>query len=599
MPLGLPQGVVESVSKIMGGSATQVRRMRASSPLWQLQRAQSDEQVLVSSQRLFEIAARARRPISDRWPEWYDWARGNHWPAGRPRWKSKAVANYIFSSLFSKTALLTDSRPIVKALPRRERDRNITEGYINPMLEWGWEYGSMDSKFMETMAGMLLFGTFFWHVYWDPTLDDGEGMAATEMLDPAYVYPDGGSIDIPGCEFLCIGKPMSLERLARLYPDGDKVEPEEIAPRYFTARDQAGIFAGPHQPIARKGRIGLAKLIGRSGGRETSEAEPDIDIHRALAVEVILKRNEPREVELQDGRTVELQYPRGRHIVFANGRLLEDTEWDLPFFNVVRFRDYMWPLEFWGGGEVEQQRDIQFEMNMQRALISDHFKHFSNGQIIMDKGAVELGLLTNRPGAVIQKKRGYEYKREGGVPLPAGMIQYLSQQQFDFENISGNTDANQGRVPDRISSGKAIEMVAEAAQNRTRLTEREAKESLEDWADMWIGVCAERMDRARTIRIIDPDNQPVFRKITPKMLRRKMDFEAAVGSQILKGRQRLSVTDAAVLFQLGAIDEEALLQVTDFPEARSVHQRVMRRKEMERAFLAANPQLQVVEGGRR
>ena len=599
--LDVPRAIVEGFPGFTKpASVSQAKEARKRSPLYQVRNAQTDQGVVEAAKRLFALSVSAREPLGQRWTEQYDWARGNTWPQNRPKWRSRANANYIFVNIFSKTALITDSRPIVKALARRSNDRVLVDQYINPMLRWMWEVNDMDELFTEAIAGSLIFGTYFLKTYWDPSAFGGEGMAMTDGVDPSFIWPDPGGTRVGNVEYIYHAQPMALEAIERLWgSEANRVEPEDVALDYYSARERSSLFAAEKGRIDRKPTIG--RVIASIMGPKKEAMEPGADIDRALVVELFLKQNNVRRIEVGDD-IIEIHYPKGRHIVFANNVLLADQEHDQDIFPFIRFRDYMWPGEFWGGGEVEQLKDIQREMNIHRARLADHFNYFANGQIVMDKGAVEERLITNRPAVVIQKKRGHEYKREQGVPVSQGSYEYVASMQHDFDSVSGTQEISRGREPVQIRSGKAIEMVQKAAENRTRLTEREAKSSLENWAHQSVSQVAENMKKSRVIRVTgDHGQDPEFRRITPPMMQRKLDYEASIGSQLTKGKNRIDVREALMMFEAGLIDDQAVLEGVDFPEHRAVMERVreIRRKQqlMGPAPGGTPPELGLVQGG--
>ena len=586
------------VGPIRKGPAEKTRR--SSGCLRALKTAKSDEQVLASAHELFQIAFRARESLSKEWARQYNWAKGLQWEdERRPSWRSRAKSNYLFANLFSKTALVTDSRPLLRASPRMPADLAVVQKVINPTLSYLWDRNMMDTEFMEIMAGTLTIGSWFAIPYWDPSADNGLGEVATAATPAWFVWPDPAATKIngPGSgEFLFHVEPRSLEEISRLWPArASRVEPESIPYDFFSSPHLAR-FADP-RIVNRKGVIGIVNQALQGLLPRRDPVEGDYDIDRALVFELWVKDDtvEEREVRTEDGvkKTIQAKYPEGRHIVFCGNQILSDgrSPMDSGKFPLVRFKDYLWPGQFWGGGEMEQTMDIQLELNLQRARISDHMNYFTNGQWVIDKGAdIETGTISNRPGQILWKRAGHEARRETGLPLPQGMIDYLRILQLDMENVGGFNDVNQGRVPDRISSGLAIQEVKEAAQNRIRLTERLAKESLEELAEHWIEIAATYYEIPRRVRVDNLYGEPTFVRVSSSQLKRGYDYEATVGSQLLKGQRSFTVPEAIALYDRGAIDQEALLEVTDFPQRKDVQSRMRGKKEQLIHLVKSDPE---------
>lgn len=595
IPIAEPAGP-EAPSRDRAGE-----RRRTRGPLYELKNTSDPEKMVFHARRLFAIASRARDALTDQWSRYYDWARGYQWDEAvrRPSWRSKAQSNYIFANIAAKTSLVTDARPNLRALPRTEKQIELLKE-INAQLGYLWELQGMDAKHMETMAGTLILGTYFQKPYWDPSLKDGLGEVATCLRDPAFIFPDPGAVTVNGegsGEFIFDVQPMSLEQIGRLWPEkAHLVRAETIPYDFFTRRN---IRRWYQTPVDRKPNILrsipiVGGMFGAGANRRTEIDDQGVDIERALVFELCLKDDRVREVEVEDEdedgnkkKKIQAVYPYGRHIVYAGDVLLTDPEEELPEmyegrFPLVRYRDYLWPDEFWGGGEVEQTLEIQREMNYQRARISDHMNYFTNGQWVASKrSGLTVDTITNRPNSVVFVNDIGQIRRETGLPLPSGMTDYLRLLQRDHENISGDPGlVSQGRLPERVVSGKAIDEVQEAQQNRIRLTERLAKESLKELADFWIAISAAHYDETRSARIIgESANDISFLKIGKKALQSKFDYDAAVGSQLLKGQKRLSVSDALALHAKGLIDEVAALEAIDFPQAQAVLARIQGRKE--------------------
>lgn len=575
-------------------SAKQAKEARKRGPLFQLKNTADERELVQYGRQLFAIAFQHRQGKTQEWSEWYAWARGQQWrESRRPSWRSRAQSNYIFSNLFSKAALSTDSRPRLVALPREQRDIKLVRTRINPFLRYVWERSEMDEGYMETMAAALLFGTAFVKPYFDPSLMEGLGDICNEWVDPSFIWPDPGACHEQDGEFMFQVQPLSLDRIARLWPDrAHLVQPEDVPYDFFTAADR--LRAGSWQtPVNRKPDLRNLPIIGPMFGKKDA-ADRLVDIDRALVFELWLKddkvnrveRIDPRDPEGERLERYEAVYPKGRHIVWAGNVLLTPMdEQESPYENglwpYVRFRDYLWPNEYWGGGEVEQTKDIQQEMNMMRSRIADHFQTFANGKWIADIGSVaDEEVFSNNPQQIIWKRPGSDVRRETGLPLPQGNIDYLAFLQRDMENIGGNTDVNQGRVPERVSSGLAIQEVKEAAQNRVRLTERLARASLKRLAYMWVTLAAQHYSEERIIRVSGEEgDQDRFINVRAKDLKRGFDYEAQVGSEILKGMARLTVNEALSMFEAGIFDEEAVLDTVDVPDKRGILSRIKGRKE--------------------
>jgi hypothetical protein len=587
-------------ARVGNQTGKETKQHRDSSPLRQLVLADPEDQdrIVQWSDQLFDLTYRARQPYQDAWSDFYDWARGNQWDPRRPPWRSHFKSNYIFAAVMSRTAVLTDSRPIIRARPRTEKDLEVVQEEVNPLLEFLWETQRMDASFAEAVAGAVILGTYYLKPYWDPTLAQGKGDAATSIVDPSTVWNDGGALAVngpDGGEFIFHVEPRSLEWIERMFPErGHEVEPEDI-PMDFFGGARTYRRALNRIPVDEKPWIRNLPIIGPLFGRRGQQADQmaDSDIPRALVFELWVRDG---KVDGSDEDGYSERYPRGRRICYANRVLLtpDKESQQSPYpdarFPFVRMRNYVWPGEYFGGSDVEQTMPIQQEMNLARARISDHMANFTNGKWVIQKGSgIDTNTLSNSPTQIIEPRRMEMVKRLDGLPLPEGQIAFLTVCQRDFENVGAYQESTQGRVPERIQSGLAIQELKEAAFSRVRLTERGIKESLEEWADLSLGLVRHYYDGKRVVSVTDQKGASAFITIEPGRIPERLDFEATVGSQILRGQQKISNNDAIQLFQAGLIDQQAALEAIDFPEAKSLVARTDNAKATIMNLVKADP----------
>lgn len=587
----LPEIVKENGSQ--GGPTRDQRRRDA---LFRLKTAPTASERIRASQELLLISQRHKAPTSDRWSMFWDWLRGNQWDMRRPGWRSSASPNYLFANYLSQVAQITASRPKIEARAKDERFVDAAKEVATPLTEHIWEFNDMDRKFRTAVAGAKAIGTWFFKPYWDQSRLRGLGEVWTDTVDASFVFPDHGHADLQEGEYVIHAEPKSLARIQRLYPEkGGEVEPQDIAREFFSAQSRSSMFSGSHFPVDRKSRMAsITGTIGRLFASKQEGPSPIIDIDRALVIEVWYKH----DVKDEDGNWS----PRIGRVVSAGDVELDqqDIVYDHGMFPFVKLINYEWADDPWGGGEVEQGLPIQKSMNTQRARIEDHMNYFTNAIWIADDGSVEIKRFSNQPGTIIWKQPGSDVRRETGLPLPQGMIEYLGVLQRDFEVVAAFQEATQGRIPARIQSGAAIEALQEAGSMRAGISEDNARGALAQLGGMWFGLAKQFYDTPRIIEISGSEEQsPEFKKLSPKDLRGEYVFEATVGTKLLRGRQRYNVPDALALLKNGTIDDEAALSVIDFPERKSVLQRIGRagkREELMRRFQDQNESTTLVTG---
>jgi hypothetical protein len=553
---------------------------------------EDDEAIVRAGHNLFEVAQRARRPLTDAWAEYYDWARGNQWDGRRPMWRSHAKSNYLFASTFSRASVLTDSRPMLRARARKRTEWKVVQGVVNPLLAYLWEIQNMDSIHMEGVTGGCLFGTYFYKPYWDPTRWDGRGDISTSLVDCRYIFPDPGALAVNGPdsgEFMFHVEPRSIEWTERAFPHlAGKITPDTI-PYDFYSTNRAPSRYGQRTPVDQKPWPRGLPIFGPGAKNRGDQGTVMDDIPRVLVYELWIKDDAVDERPEADnpGDQYAERYPTGRRIVWVGGQLATpdresqrspypDARW--PFVKVV---NYVWPGEYWGGSDIEQAAPVQLERNLAMARIADHMQNFTNGKWVVTKDSgVDTQTLSNSPTQVIQPRRLDQVKRIDGLPLPDGMISYVNILTKDFQTISAYQEVQEGRVPDRIQSGLAIQEVKEAAQTRARITERYIKGALEELCDHWMVLVKKHYPRNRIIRVAEEGSEvPSFIRIKPDEIPMRLDYEVTVGTQLLRGQSKLSTNDSIELYNAGLIDQQAALELIDVPEHKAILQRTNNAKQ--------------------
>ena len=518
------------------------------------------------------------RPLNEKMREMDQIYRGLQWKGHVPEHKSKPVMNFTFSLIESVIPRITDNRPEVQVLPRSNRTGKRLAEMLANTQEYLWDVNKMHKLMPSAVRMVLKYGTVIFKAIWDEYFHDGElGDVRYSLVHPMNFYPDPRAADVDQMEYCFVQVPKPIEYFIRRWPekgslvtpDSDWVDSEQI--------DGSGDSSGEQ---------------------------------RATLMEYWF-RNE-------DGQLCCMYYS-GHVVLQIIGGQYDET--NSPIYKHNRFPfakmvDYEADKEFWGIGEIEIIILLQRLINNFEAQIIDNTRLMSNAQWVVNKvlsGMKEedAWIFDNRPGEAIFTHNG-GVDRLIGAPIPAHIPEHMERLIFSMEQILGIHDVVQGRRPVGVRAASAIIALQESANVRVREKSRNMEQTLQEIADQANWLVLEHYEEPRHMRVagmntpvtlnirealeksmmdmimedptiamdlgIDLENPEAMAPEDMEMLMQNVpfptfDLRVSAGPSIPYS-QALRYEQAKEFYQLGIIDRQAVLEVSDFPNRQEILARI-------------------------
>lgn len=516
---------------------------------------------------LYAEGSAHRATASKTWDNAIKVIRGNTWPDRRPKYKVNAVMNFLSQIVERKAALLTDSRPTISITSRKAKDDPLCD-LLQKTIEGILEEKNFEQKVTEFVMLEEYFGFALFNTCFDQNLDYGKGDIDLVVIDPRCFIFDPfvtRSWNLQHGEYCCLETVRPTELLCETY----KARRDDI---------KADISTGTTRPDSLVHKL-----------RQLFQFDKDFPNQKTS----VIPRSIVRDWWVRDRTTrigENLRYPNWRHILIAGGVPVEDgtnpyIDGNLPFdgmewgFNVD---------SAYGTNEIDQLETPQIMFNKVLASILENAILMGNGIWVGDRDALsEEGWkkLSNEPGSHVRVRPGKTIRRDTPPSLPSYIMQAAEMMVSGIEKLSGITEVTEGRRPGQVTSGVAIESLAIMAQTTIRLKARQIEGLIQRMGQKLIPRIFAYYTSDRVFNLIGEKGgfqQYVFEreKIRKVIKERGMSafqdyqFRVVPASSLAMTKWQKGLV-ATQLFQMGAIDQEALLESMEFAGREQILERMM------------------------
>ncbi|MEM7827795.1 MAG: hypothetical protein QW561_00490 [Candidatus Aenigmatarchaeota archaeon] len=530
--------------------------------------------------KIYEEASVAQRDKRDKYEQYTNYYKGLIWPKGRPAHKVNIVINYLKEVITRKVAMMTDVVPSIDVLPSDERLFGAAE-VLKKVIIALWEEYSWSDTMQELLFYDQLYGSAFTNTCWSQEADWGMGDIAIVVGDPRFYLVDPFVMranQIHEAEYIIYEyfKPTSLLRMN--YPD----RADEIKPTLEVADEKKGFIWN------------LMRVL-----RLRTEAAFKPAIERSLVKEYWIK---DRETKDENGK---LLYPTGRFIKRVGDVILDDEPnpyWDGRF--PIDMMDWQFdPDSPFGISEVEDLSPPYRYLNHMLALVIENallsVSSIWTGDIdSLPPGELEK-LLSNKPMQFIGHRPGKPIVRQAPPPLPAHQIQSLDFLKGAIDELSGMAEIVRGKRGGVVSA-QAIESLALLSQSLIRYQAKRLETMLSRIGQKLIARILQFYTEDRIFYLIGEDEkyyqfkyyrddiiaplkevyQNDLSRIPPedvpsylaKRAFKDFQFKIIAGSSLALTKVQ-KATLAMTLFRLGIIDDEAVLDILEFPNKKAILER--------------------------
>lgn len=458
-------------------------------------------------------------------------------------WEVRLVANRIMPAIRTELAKVTKSKPVIEVVPATNEEEDIqTAKAATKLIDYLWRKINMRDKVFKLSMWFLTCGTGYLKTYWNPDIGDVIDEEGTKLGDVAIdvVSPFDMVFDKTAQEWSqvrwCIEtKLRNTSYVKERY--GVDVEPEDNLV-------STNVFEGM-----------LANLNGFQNDSPMTKVKDGVRV------------KEYWEIPSSD-------YPKGRHITTAGGKLLqyEDNPYGrLPYFC---FTHISVPGKVHGRSVIEDMIPLNREYNKTRSQRIENKDKTINPRILVPSNCL-LSEPTDAPGELL------EYQSSVGKPEwiyppsePSYMQAELEMLIQDMNDVSGIHEVSQGQNPPGVKSGVAIAYLQEQDDTKLGPTIHTIENNLEKWATFVLELVEQYYDEPRLIKVVGKNNQIEVIEFKGADIKGNRDVIVVAGSalpQSKAARQEfiLNLVDRKIL-----TDPQVILKLLEFGSIEEVYEEV-------------------------
>lgn len=381
--------------------------------------------------------------------------------ADKPRYRVRLVSNQILVGCMSMLAKFTKTKPVMHCTPGTGSDRDLKAAQMcERLLEYWWQDFQLDHHLQEALLWSMIAGQGYWEIKWDPHANK----AITFLLDPN-------------------GKPVVDQTLADMFRaqlNQQGVQPQErtmyLGDICVDVVSPFDIFLDPTVDVFEQAKYAFRVVYmdpDTIKARWNVQLQPDAvtaspDATLPTANMQVSLNRQVAKVYIGYFRP-QATLPKGRYVVWAQGKILQDEPWPYPFEDLpfVKFSGIKVPGDMYDSSVIQQAMPIQKELNKTISQIVEYKNLTIKPQILAPYGSLRTRL-TNEPGAV------FEYTPIAGlaptpiVPpqLPQYVFEHLADLNTRMADVFYMTDVSEGTVPPNVEAGVAIDLLQEMATDR-------------------------------------------------------------------------------------------------------------------------------------
>lgn len=440
--------------------------------------------------------------------------------AQTPSWRVQLVANLVLPAVVRLHAKMTQGEPILMVLPANNQESSMHAARSSDrLLAHLWRELSTTLKLHALTKWMIITGTSFMKVHWDPTAGTPlpgtnlyTGEVAQTVLSPFELYPEPGARTLDQARWV-------IHAVARTV---DYV-------RHYYGVDLA------------------AENVTTLPGSEYSGAQ---------LVTVLEYWERPTHA-----------YPGGRVVTVAGGKVLDDkpNPYDHKDFPFVQFDYIKVPGSFWARGAVIDMISLQREYNKGRSQLLEARNLTSQPQWLIPDGSMNPRSITNAPGLRLRYNPNMgKPERVAGPNLPDYVTEDIQRSKRDMDTISGIGEISQSQWPMQVSSGLAVAILREQEDARFLPVVKRYEHQLAKVGELMLKVARQYYTETRVIRVLGQDNRYDVYRLTGNDIDGDYDVVVQPGSalpesRLAKQQYLLDLWNAGILK-----DRHQVLQMLEF-----------------------------------
>lgn len=593
----------------------------------------ADETTYQMVLRLLKQGKQHRQLWDKDWNYNYNFVFGNtQWGPNRSKARFSESVNMTWGGIMQETGIETDTEPQTDYVAEEPTDVAFSD-ILKEINARNWEKYNWNQKFAEAKMEAKVIHVIHTEVKWNTNLEGGLGDNEHVNLNPFYFYWDPQATDIEDARWAIYAIPTPTSQLQAMYPTNPETgEDSEITSDIESLANDGEYYGGISSPSQ---DLGLLSQSSTGLEKQASGGEPLTKWLRIWirddAVEEMEEKTKDESGNEVSQFVLKKKYPNGRYIEIINKKIYRDggpgveingswVEYKMGcYLPLSRLVNYAYPRRYAGGEEVTQLKGPQKLFNYVWSYCIDNFKATSNPKIIVAHSAGDIAdELTNEANTqVIEVPDPNSVRFEYPPGMTPGISNLVDLAKSMLDTVRGTGEITGGKIPANVSSGVFLETSIEIEQTRSRLKARNAKSYLKKIGTLDLILYLQFYTQPRVFRITNkegfPEHVQFYIQDTDQgrvaNVARPGPTGAMVAQQVpVKGMPDVRIevgsampfakaikNDAAKsLYQLGAIDREALFDMIDLPNKDAVLKRM---QEADAQQQQAAAQAQAAKGG--
>ena len=503
--------------------------------------------------------------------------RGNQWIQSNPQTgvvinppeqegRVRVVINKMAGIHQTRVSKLIKDMPKLEVIPASSQDEDKDLARVGTkLLAWVWQNERMVEKIIDCAEWTVDTGNCFFYVYWDadkgteiPTYQRHEGEitedmphkvdadgyildangeriedamtvgdVAVDVIDPFCIVNDGVSTSLQDSHFIIIRQAMSLKDIRMKWPErgGDVRAENDLNTRAYYQR----------------------RLMAMSGN-QASYFTPESKQYEDMAV-----------VDLMFERRSD-KYPKGRRAYIANGVLLEagDMPFDHGLYPLIKVSDLRMSGGFWDCGTMEICVPVQKGCNRAWSQIIENGNFLGNIKAWVNKGhGLTKEAYDDTGFEVLELNQGFQMNQLQPASLPAHVINQLQWYDKAFEDVTGQHEVSQAKVPAGVKSGRAIIALQEQDDTRLAPTKMRFYRAIEEIGYMALQLYAQFQEEDREYQIVGGSTFDINEfKVRPGDIKSMKKDVRIQTENIIAAHKRIQQENAMEMYEAGLFGDK-------------------------------------------
>lgn len=448
-------------------------------------------------------------------------------------YKSKAHINLVFSTIEAIAPMLTDSRPITHVIPRQPQYEKLAWKY-NKGLEYAWDSLDMQLNIYKLVLYGMIMKKGILKIYYDPEKTFG-GDLCIENVDPRDFFLAPGYDDIWKAPYCGVRSEKPLSWIRARFPDVKDIKTEFGS---FKDSDKLKAFKyGEASNTALSARFATVYEIWMRDKETMDEVTEEYEEGGEK------KQRKVKKLKYPNGKMV--YFTREKYL----GTETYDYIHKLPPY--VDFNDYVDPSSWLGIGEIDQIEGLNKEINLQLQAIMDHARRVNNPNYEADiNSGLDIELLKEtfaKGGQIYSVDKAYGSTRPAVEEIKFAGLNQDVYNVFRIipelvKELTGVTEVSKGEAAKKArQSASEVAMLVESSHTRTRQKVRNLEWTLKRVGYMLVSLMQQYYTEPRTIHTTDSEGMINYHTIGNSLAQ----AIEAIGpsTDILKASKDMSMED--------------------------------------------------------